>query len=399
MNIQTTLKFAFVASALAMSNCAVVQESSVTDKSSAARERRVQAPEPEAVKAIFAKAEDVAKNRAWNFCGFHLGMSADEAKTLAAYYGLKDDQWNCLVTPKSKRVYRLAITLPGVRRITKCGSSFGEMLKAVGDQLGPRGIDGQRVSMYKDKGFILKYEGLAKKSVGELFEAELKEVAETKAVLAELASEMEMVSIPGKDYSICKYEVTQALWVALMGENPSDFEGADRPVENVSWNDCQKFLEKLNALPEVKESGRAYRLPTADEWEFACRAGASGKYCKLADGKEITERTLRKVAWYGGNSKVDGKRQTHSVGQKKPNAFGLYDMHGNVWEWTCTDKTTTEGKNARVLCGGSWSAFDSFCGVGGTAGIGAGSWNAGDHYSYPPDYRRNDLGFRLCSDK
>ena len=141
-----------------------------------------------------------------------------------------------------------------------------------------------------------------------------------------------MVSIPGKNYSMCKYEVTQGLWFAVMGENPSEHKGADLPVENVSWNDCQKFLEKLNALPEVKASGKTYRLPTADEWEYACRAGATGGYCRLADGTEVTCDTLDKVAWYSDNS----YRKTHPVGLKKPNAFGLYDMVGNVEEWTST---------------------------------------------------------------
>ena len=190
-----------------------------------------------------------------------------------------------------------------------------------------------------------------------------------------------MVPIPGKDYSICKYEVTQALWEAVMGENPSNFKGADRPVENVSWNDCQKFLEKLNGLPEVKASGKTYRLPTADEWEFACRAGATGDYCKLADGTEITRETLGEVAWYGGYSKIDGPSQTHPVGQKKPNAFGLYDMHGNVWEWT----STADGSR-RVFCGGSWDYSAGCCKVG-LRGRNA------------PGSRSCNLGFRLTTDK
>lgn len=184
-----------------------------------------------------------------------------------------------------------------------------------------------------------------------------------------------MVSIPGKNYAICKYEVTQALWKAVMGDNPSDFKGADRPVENVSWNDCQKFLEKLNALPEVKASGHVYRLPTEDEWMFACRAGATGDYCKLADGTEITEKTLGEVAWYDRNSPF----RTEPVGTKKPNAFGLYDMNGNVRELTST------ASGYRSHCGGSWCDDVYRC----TADY--------DHDLTPIDC--DHIGFRLTTDK
>ena len=186
---------------------------------------------------------------------------------------------------------------------------------------------------------------------------------------------LSMVAIPGKGYAMCKYEVTQALWEAVMGNNPSKFKGPDRPVEEVSWNDCQKFLEKLNAMPEVKASGKTYRLPTADEWKFACRAGATGDYCKLADGTEITEGTLLMVAWYEKNS----DRKTHPVGQKKPNAFGLYDMHGNVSEWT----STGDGYG-QVHCGGGWSSSrEDYC-------------NTRGRPQCKPDGRYHSLGFRLA---
>ena len=189
-----------------------------------------------------------------------------------------------------------------------------------------------------------------------------------------------MIPIPGKDYRMGKFPVTQAQWEAVMGKNPSEFKGADRPVECVSWDDCQAFLETLNATPAAKASGLVFRLPEENEWEFACRAGATGDYCKLADGTEITEDTLGEVAWFDENSV--GK--THPVGRKKPNAFGLYDMHGNVWEWT----NTADGvhRRWRVRSGGSWHLSASCC---------VSSCRTG----FLPDYWLNDLGFRLCADR
>ena len=171
----------------------------------------------------------------------------------------------------------------------------------------------------------------------------------------------DMIVIPGKDFKMGKYEVTQAQWQAVMGKNPSDFKGPNNPVECVSWDDCKKFLEKLNAMPEVKASGLTFRLPTEKEWEYACRAGSTGKYCKLADGTEITKDTLDEVAWYCDNCD-NSRRKTHPVGQKTPNAFGLYDMHGNVCEW-CEDLYLA-GTSYRVQRGGSWFNVSVNCTAG-----------------------------------
>jgi formylglycine-generating enzyme required for sulfatase activity len=134
--------------------------------------------------------------------------------------------------------------------------------------------------------------------------------------------------------------VTQDQWVRIMKSNPSHFNncGGDCPVERVSWNETQEFIAKLNDL----EGTDKYRLPTEAEWEYCCRAGSNAAYCFGDDVSELGE-----YAWYHENS----GRGTHPVGQKRPNAWGLYDMHGNVWERTVGYHG--KGKIA-VLRGGCW---------------------------------------------
>ena len=173
-------------------------------------------------------------------------------------------------------------------------------------------------------------------------------------------------------------QVTQRLWRAVMGGNPSHFTGDERrPVEMVSWDDCQDFLKRLNALDEVRNSGFVFRLPTMEEWEHACRAGSTGKFCRLEDGTEITDASIGRVAWFDGNS----ERMTHPVGQKEPNAWGLYDMHGNVGEWTQT--AADDGK--RIERGGSCLLPAECC-------LSSGYSNE------PPSLQISNLGFRLCAD-
>jgi formylglycine-generating enzyme required for sulfatase activity len=123
-----------------------------------------------------------------------------------------------------------------------------------------------------------------------------------------------------KPFYMGKYKVTQAQWEAVMGSNPSAYKGARNPVENVSWEECQKFMAKLNE----KVPGRQFSLPSEAQWEYACRAGSTGDYC-YGDG----DGRLNEFAWYSGHA----GEKPHPVGEKKPNAWGLYDMHGNLWEF------------------------------------------------------------------
>ncbi len=193
-----------------------------------------------------------------------------------------------------------------------------------------------------------------------------------------------------KSFYLQTTEVTQAQWVEIMGYNPSEFkaEEMDRPVENVSWDDCQTFIEKLNKL----EKTHKYRLPTEAEWEYACRAGRTSAFSNGVINEDGCgyDPNLDEVGWYCGNS----GRRTHPVSQKMINAWGLYDMHGNVWEW-CRDwygKYPTdpvvdpEGERygpKRVIRGGSCLNYAEKC-------------RSAYRFSYPANVKRNNIGFRIA---
>ena len=160
------------------------------------------------------------------------------------------------------------------------------------------------------------------------------------------------------DYYMGKYEVTQALWKTVMGSNPSIFKGNDFPVEQVSWNDCQEFVSKLNSM-----TGRKFRLPTEAEWEYAARGGKKSRGYQYSGSSNISD-----VAWYDGNS----GRKTRPVGTKQANELGLYDMTGNVWEWcqdgygsyvssSQTNPTGAVNRLYRVCRGGGWYSIARDC--------------------------------------
>jgi len=213
-----------------------------------------------------------------------------------------------------------------------------------------------------------------------------------------------------KPFYMGVYEVTNAQWKRVMGSEPSNWKDDDRPVEQVSWDDANEFCRRLSALPEEKRAGRVYRLPTEAEWEYACRAGTTTKWSFGDD-----ESRLGDYAWFGNNSGkaiVDAVRwweesqdtyadrllgngcENHRVGQKQPNAWGLFDMHGNVWEWcsdwygdyakgVVTDPQGPSGGSSRVFRGGCWDSS-------------AGGCRSANRARFVPSRRDDRLGFRLA---
>jgi formylglycine-generating enzyme required for sulfatase activity len=196
-----------------------------------------------------------------------------------------------------------------------------------------------------------------------------------------------------KEYWLGVYEVTQGQYEKVMGRNPSRFKNREvrksdsstHPVENVSWEDAVEFCKRLSESPEEARAGRVYRLPTEAEWEYACRAGSKAAYCF---GENVM--SLGDYAWFSVNS----QERTNPVGEKKPNAWGIHDMHGNVWEW-CSDWYSRYPKGPvtdplgprsgveRVIRGGSWNLRAAFCRSAGRP-------------TSKPSSRYDYLGFRVA---
>jgi len=186
-----------------------------------------------------------------------------------------------------------------------------------------------------------------------------------------------------KGFWMGKYPVTQVQWHQVMGNKHSYYKGQQLPMEMVSWNDCQAFVKMVvESLPGTADF--LCRLPTEAEWEYACRANTTTSF--YAGDKEDD---LARAGWYNASS--DGK--THEIGQKQPNAWGLYDMHGNVWEWCLdwhgeysgvpeTDPTGPSSGSGRVLRGGSWNNGSTYC---------RSAYRIGDE----PAYWSRDYGFRV----
>jgi formylglycine-generating enzyme required for sulfatase activity len=200
-----------------------------------------------------------------------------------------------------------------------------------------------------------------------------------------------------RPYWLGATDVTQEEYQRVMGSNPSKFQGdPKRPVEQVSWDDAVEFCRRLSEFPAEDAAGRRYGLPTEAQWEYACRAGSTGRWCfstqQNASPEEAEEKLLAEYAWFSANS----DDQTHVVGQKRANAFGLHDLYGNVWQW-CQDgfvgnyyaKSPLDdpqgpfGVSDRVARGAYWSspARDCRSAIRGSAGAGM---------------RGNFLGFRVC---
>ena len=182
-----------------------------------------------------------------------------------------------------------------------------------------------------------------------------------------------------KDYYIGRYEVSQELWEAVMGNNPSKFVGFDNPVEMVNYNECLAFCSELSRL-----TGKQFRLPTEAEWEYAARGGHQATVSAYA-GSSIPDN----VAWHSGNS----ASKTHTIGQKSPNELGIYDMSGNVWEWCSdwyklyprdaqTDPTGPAYGSYRIIRGGSWYENAASCRVA-------------NRKTFPYSNRFYDLGLRV----
>lgn len=186
-----------------------------------------------------------------------------------------------------------------------------------------------------------------------------------------------MVDIPGKTFKMGRTEVSQEQWVGIMGSNPSKFQYSDHPVESVSFDEVNAFIEIVNGLAPIRSSGFVFRLPSPQEWEYACRAGSAGDFGLLANGKE---GSAREMAWY--ISTTGNGSFTKPVGTSIPNAWGLYDMHGNVKEWTVELSQWSDS----TVCGGCYANYDYEC------------TSTARTVHTPKGTKFPTIGFRLCAD-
>jgi formylglycine-generating enzyme required for sulfatase activity len=240
-------------------------------------------------------------------------------------------------------------------------------VKGAGNPVNTRETYTEQETYYED--VVITPGGFFKKAVTEK-QKKTRMVTKTRTVTkGSSGSEVvfEFCTIPEPDYYLGKYPVTQQQWEAVMGNNPSSFKGGSLPVETVSFDDAQLFIQKLNQLSGKK----LYRLPTETEWEYACRAGSTSEYFFGDDGSQLGQ-----YAWYYHNS----EQTTHPVGQKKQNEWGLYDMVGNVFEWT--DSWYDSSRSNRVLRGWSWRSYGESCG-------------SANGSSITPSGRGDSIGFRL----
>jgi formylglycine-generating enzyme required for sulfatase activity len=386
--------------------------------------------------ASFDKAQAAADAGNINFFGFYTGMPMEDAEKLAARHGLQfdvlipeellhnDKKSAFWVDMATDEVFTMFFTLKDIRQITKGPSTLNELAQVVANQVGdlePTGqdawkyetIDGVSLKIGKsgcrihDAPRAKKARAQAVPALNEILRAdEVRTPGETVAITLPGGAEMAMVWCPPgafwmgspvhqegtgpyaekqhlvvltTGFWMAKTEVTQKQWQSVMGNNPSHFKGDDLPVENVSWDDAQEFCRKTGL-----------QLPTEAQWEYACRAGTTGDYGgtgKLAD-----------MGWYDEyyyEQDMCGTGSTHPVGQKQPNAWGLYDMHGNVEEW-CQDRFGAYPNHAvqdpqgdasgsfRVKRGGSWRNDAWVC---------RSTWR----FDYSPANRSNSLGFRPAS--
>jgi formylglycine-generating enzyme required for sulfatase activity len=181
------------------------------------------------------------------------------------------------------------------------------------------------------------------------------------------------------DYYMGKFEVTHGQWDSVMDSNPSHFKyvGKNAPMEKVTWHDCQTLIKKLNEQESLE--GFELSLPTEVEWEYACRAGTTTSFYTGS-----TNYDCARAAWCGDNKRKNdygnANHETHAVGQKVANAFGLYDMHGNVWEWC--QEWYSDKQSERVNRGGGWLQDAQYC-------------TSATRSRYAPDDRNTSLGLRL----